>query len=62
MSLHTSEKDFQAEEDFRILQRAEEVRGNKKRVAAAMKKGEKQVTEMQAVLSARGARRRRDGT
>ncbi len=59
---HISEKDFQAEEDFRTLQRAEEVRGDKKRMAAAMKKGKQQVTEMQAVLGARGARRRKDGT
>lgn len=57
-----NEKDFQAEEDFRTLQRAKEVEGDKKRMAAAMKKGEKQAKEIQSVLSARGSRRRKDGT
>ena len=57
-----SEKDFQAEDDFRTLQRAEEVSGDKKRLAAAMKKGKKQRDEMDAVLGARGSRRRKDGT
>ena len=57
-----NEKDFQAEEDFRTLQRAAEVQGSKTRLAAAMKKGKKQRDEMDAVLSARGARRRKDGT
>ncbi len=57
-----SEKDFQAEDDFRTLQRAEEVNGDKKRLAAAMKKGKKQQAEIENVLSARGARRRKDGT
>ncbi len=60
---HTkSDADFQAEDDFRTLQRAEEVQGSKTRLAAAMKKGKQQRDEMDAVLGARGARRRKDGT
>ena len=45
-----SEMDYRAEDDFRTLQRAEEVRGDKARSERAMAHGRKQVQAMTRVV------------
>lgn len=57
-----SEQDYRAEEDFRTLQRAEEVRGDKDRHTRAQTHGRKQISAMSRVLKpARGSIRGKAG-
>ena len=45
-----SEMDYRAEEDFRMMERAEEVRGDKARHERAMAHGRKKVRSMARVM------------
>lgn len=45
-----SEQDYRAEDDFRTLQRAEEVRMDKSRHGRALQHGAKQMTGMQRIM------------
>lgn len=45
-----SEQDYRAEEDFRTMERAEEVRGDKARMTRAMAHGRKRVVQMARVM------------
>ncbi len=49
------ERQWQAEDDFRTLQRAAEVQSDHRRLSSARKHGEKQLSQMKRVLS--GSRR-----
>lgn len=58
-----SEQDYRAEDDFRTLQRAEEVRGDKDRHTRAQSHGRKQISAMSRVLKpvSRGSLRGKAG-
>lgn len=45
-----SERDYQAEDDFRTLQRADEVRSDRGRHTKALGHGKKQMKSMQRVI------------
>lgn len=50
-------QDYQAEDDFRTLERSEEVRGDSARHGRAISHGRKKVSAMQRVMSQAGANR-----
>lgn len=52
-----SELDYRAEDDFRTLERAAEVRGDKAREARAMAHGRKRMTAMTRVMGRSGGRK-----
>lgn len=56
--MYPSERDWQAEEDCRTLQRAEEIRMDKKRMASAAKVANKQVAALKKVASRPSSRRK----
>lgn len=51
------EQEYRAEEDFRTLERAEEVRGDSTRHQRAMAHGRKRVSAMARVMKGRSAKR-----
>lgn len=53
------EDEYRAEDDFRTLERAEEVRTDKSRHQRALGHGRKKVGQIQRVLKGRSAGRRR---
>lgn len=48
-AMSTRDKEFEASNDLRTLREAEEIRGNKKRLSAAMVMAKKDIKELEAL-------------
>lgn len=49
----SSERDWQAEDDFRTLERADELRSDRRRLGGAMKHGKRRLKAMTRIMSGR---------